>query len=90
MSGKLRVEKVWAQLTNPRDQLSHQIGLFVDLLHAPFFFLFCRHRCKTCVKQQIGHCILYDSERSTKVGSEMYVMMKKDWLVEQLLSPWTS
>ena len=30
-SGKLQVEKVWVQLTNPRDQLSHQIGY-------PFFF----------------------------------------------------
>ena len=26
MSGKLRVEKVWAHLTSPGDQLSHQIG----------------------------------------------------------------
>ena len=26
MLGKLRVEKVWAQLTIPRGQLSHQIG----------------------------------------------------------------
>ena len=25
-SGKLRVEKVWAQLTNPGDQFSHQNG----------------------------------------------------------------
>ena len=29
--GKLRVEKVWAHLTNPSKQLSHQIGFHVDV-----------------------------------------------------------
>ena len=34
--GKLRVEKVWDQSTNPCDQLSHQIGY-----HFFFFFFAC-------------------------------------------------
>ena len=42
-NGKLLVEKVWAQLTNPRDQLSHQIGY-------PFFFFFF-----ACPSHQIGY-----------------------------------
>ena len=32
-SGKLRVEKVWAQFTNLRDQLSHQIGFPCNVYH---------------------------------------------------------
>ena len=40
---KLLVEKVWAQLTNSRDQLSHQIGY-------PFFFFFF-----ACPYHQIGY-----------------------------------
>ena len=52
--GKLRVKKVWAQLINPRDQLSHQIGY-------PFFFFLQKRRrrktgtqfdCVVCVAQK--------------------------------------
>ena len=49
--GKLRAEKVWAQLTNPRDQLSHQIGHHVSHLVCHFVHLHVGHH----VDRHVGH-----------------------------------